>query len=232
MDRDHQQRMNDTYGRMKYIYDLTRPFFLAGRARMRSLVKPNPGQRVLEVGCGTARNLILLRRQWPHANFTGIDISSEMLSFAQHRVAQERFTSQIALFEGELGDFSQTGEYEDHFDFILFSHSLSMIPDWQSVLRLAIGMLKPGTGELLIADFGACEKWPALAVRGLYKNLSHFHVTPRLELLSFLRSDPRVDSARVEAILGGYGQVLEVIRAAGPHLISDQTHTNGHLEQT
>ena len=41
-----------------------------------------PGMRVLEVGCGTGRNLVSALRRFPQAEFYGMDISSEMLATA------------------------------------------------------------------------------------------------------------------------------------------------------
>ena len=41
---------------------------------------------------------------------------------------------------------------------------------------------------MIIADFGACQAWPGIAARRLYKNFSHFHVTPRASLEHVLRS--------------------------------------------
>lgn len=222
MDPAHQKRMDKTYGRMKYVYDITRPLFLAGRGMLRRSVQPCPGQRVLEVGCGTGRNLILLARDWPSATFTGLDISSEMLSYARMRVERSGVAARISLFEGELGDFVSTDGCGDHFDYILFSYSLSMIPDWQAVLRRSLPLLKPGTGKLLIADFGACEKWPGPLARRLYKNLSYFHVTPRPELGAFLKNDLANGGLQVRQhrLLGGYGQVLEVTRPSSQCTVS------------
>jgi S-adenosylmethionine-diacylgycerolhomoserine-N-methlytransferase len=222
MDLAHQARMDKVYGRMKYVYDATRPLFLAGRRRLRATVQPAGDARILEVGCGTARNLILLARKWPQTSLVGIDISSEMLSYARTKVDQAGLGTRIALIEAELADALATTHCSTPFDYVVFSYSLSMIPDWQTVLRQALPLVKPDTGKLLIADFGACEAWPGPVARRLYKNLSHFAVMPRPELVSFLTSEPiggRLD-VRQSRLLGGYGQMIEVRRTsvlASPH---------------
>lgn len=212
MDLDHQHRMDHVYRHMKYIYDATRPLFLAGRRTVRGLVQAEAGARVLEVGCGTGRNLIVLARRWPQAHFIGLDISREMISYARERVDQAGLGQRIELIESELADYTaSTGPEPAPFDVVLFSYSLSMIPDWQQVLQSAIPLVKPAEGQLLIADFGACQSWPGPVQRRLYKNLSHFHVFPRPELPEFLAADRRL-SVREKRLLGGYGQVLEVRR--------------------
>jgi S-adenosylmethionine-diacylgycerolhomoserine-N-methlytransferase len=224
MDILHQRLMDKVYGRMKYVYDATRPLFLAGRARIRRAIRPRPGQRLLEVGCGTGRNLILLARQWPEAIFTGLDISSEMLSYASDQVKQHRQAARISLFEGELEDYLMDKDRLEDFDYILFSYSLSMIPNWKPTLSQALSILRPESGQLLIADFGACEKWPGLLVRRLYKNLSYFQVTPRTEIVSFLTAELTNEALSVqqESLLGGYGQLLRVSRLTPAYTVNDK----------
>lgn len=205
MDLDHQRRMDRVYGQMKYIYDATRPFFLAGRRQLREAVPTHAPRRVLEVGCGTARNLILLAKRCPQASLTGIDISSEMLSLARSKVAASSFSSRITLIEAELADFAATNPAP--FDDILFSYSLSMIPDWQTVLHQAIPLIAPNGGQLVIADFGACKSWPRLAQWRLYKNLSYFHVTPRPDLADVLQRDLNLTVTQ-RTLFGGYAQII------------------------
>lgn len=212
MDVEHQQRMDRVYGRMKYVYDATRPFFLAGRAAARQEVVASGAASALEVGCGTGRNLILIARRAPQMQLSGLDISSEMLTLARSKVTAAGLSQRIALIEGELADAAR--EYPDaHFPAILFSYSLSMIPDWQGVLRQALERLSPG-GVLVIADFGACGAWPALARWRLYKNLSYFHVTPRTDLPAFLRDGLNL-AVTERSLFGGYGIVLTARRESG-----------------
>src|SRR5436190_741980 len=53
----HSEMMDRVYRRQRHIYDLSRKFFLLGRDRLIGALKPPPGGQVLEIGCGTARNL-------------------------------------------------------------------------------------------------------------------------------------------------------------------------------
>ena len=71
--------MDSIYRTQRHIYDLTRKYYLLGRDRLiRELAPPEDGC-VLEVGCGTGRNLIKAARRYPRARFYGIDISEAML---------------------------------------------------------------------------------------------------------------------------------------------------------
>ncbi|KAB2875016.1 MAG: class I SAM-dependent methyltransferase, partial [Pseudorhodoplanes sp.] len=80
--------MDRIYRHQRHIYDVTRRFFLLGRdAALRELQPPRPGA-VLEIGCGTGRNLIAAARRYPQALFCGIDISNEMLKSCRRSVAR------------------------------------------------------------------------------------------------------------------------------------------------
>src|SRR5688572_33390123 len=76
----HQQLMNGVYRRQRHIYDITRRSFLLGRDPMIAGLAVPQGGSVLEIGCGTGRNLIEIHRRYPHACLYGIDISHEMLT--------------------------------------------------------------------------------------------------------------------------------------------------------
>ncbi|MEI9924051.1 MAG: class I SAM-dependent methyltransferase [Bradyrhizobium sp.] len=71
------QRMNRMYRRQRHIYDGTRRYYLLGRDQLISGLQPGAGASVLEIGCGTGRNLVLAGRLYPDARFFGIDVSTE-----------------------------------------------------------------------------------------------------------------------------------------------------------
>ena len=76
------RRMNRMYRRQRHIYDGTRRYYLLGRDQLISRLRPDAGASVLEIGCGTGRNLVLAGRLYPDARFFGIDVSTEMLTSA------------------------------------------------------------------------------------------------------------------------------------------------------
>ena len=53
----HAALMDKVYRRQRYFYDLTRRYYLFGRDKMIRELALAPGDAVVEVGCGTARNL-------------------------------------------------------------------------------------------------------------------------------------------------------------------------------
>ena len=54
--------MDRIYHRQRRYYDFTRKYYLLGRDRLIEGLAPPPGGRVLEIGCGTARNLVAAAR--------------------------------------------------------------------------------------------------------------------------------------------------------------------------
>ncbi len=76
-------RMNRIYKRQRHIYDATRKFYLLGRDGLIDRLQLRAaGDSVLEIGCGTGRNLILAAQRYPGVRCCGIDVSTEMLTSA------------------------------------------------------------------------------------------------------------------------------------------------------
>ena len=74
--------MDRMYRRQRHIYDLSRKFYLLGRDEAIARLRPAPGDKVLEIGCGTGRNLVKLAQAYPEARLFGLDVSREMLATA------------------------------------------------------------------------------------------------------------------------------------------------------
>ena len=86
-DAAHCGLMDKLYRRQRHIYDFTRKYYLFGRDRLIRNLGLKPGQRLVEIGCGTARNLIAIARRYPEARLFGLDASAEMLETARARLA-------------------------------------------------------------------------------------------------------------------------------------------------
>jgi S-adenosylmethionine-diacylgycerolhomoserine-N-methlytransferase len=182
---DHSRLMDRVYRRQRHIYDLTRKYYLLGRDRMIYGLDIAEGQSLLEVGCGTGRNLIVVSKHYPMTRLFGLDISSEMLATARGKLAG--LPNEVTLRELDASRFVPADFDEAGFDRIMISYALSMIPDWEKTLAASLAALKPG-GSLHIADFGQQEGLPRWFGAMLRSWLRQFHVTPRANLESALRS--------------------------------------------
>ena len=81
--------MDGVYRYQRHIYDLTRKYYLLGRDRLLAGLDVPPDGTVLELGCGTGRNIVLAARRYPAARFFGLDISAAMLETAAASLARE-----------------------------------------------------------------------------------------------------------------------------------------------
>jgi len=179
-------RMDRMYAWQTGIYDFTRRPYLLGRDQLIESLAPPNGSRVLEIGCGTGRNLIHAARRWPKANFCGFDVSPVMLTKAREAIDKAHLEQSIRVTQADAVNFPTMLFGEEPFQRIYFSYTLSMIPDWIAALERAAAALPPG-GSLLIADFGDQRDlpgWFRILLRGW---LTMFDVTPRNDLEAVMR---------------------------------------------
>lgn len=203
---NHAELMDGVYRWQRHIYDLTRKYYLLGRDRLIAGLDVSPGGTVLELGCGTGRNIILAARRYPDARFFGLDISSEMLETAGKAIARDGLADRVALARGDATDFNPLALFgQNNFDRIFVSYSLSMIPGWEKTVSAALAALAPG-GSLHIVDFGQQEGLPGWFRSLLRGWLRKFHVTPRANLREVLESESRRTGAthRFRTLYRGY----------------------------
>src|SRR5580658_6036820 len=180
--------MDRMYSRQRFIYDLSRKFYLLGRDEAIARVRAAPGDKVIEIGCGTGRNLVKLARAYPEARLFGLDVSREMLLTAAASVARAGLSARIALARADATSF-EPRELFGHagFDRVMISYALSMIPPWREALGRALDVLSPG-GSLHLVDFGDCAGLPRPFKTGLRRWLAAFDVTPRDDLSAALEA--------------------------------------------
>jgi S-adenosylmethionine-diacylgycerolhomoserine-N-methlytransferase len=213
---DSARLMDAMYRHQRHFYDFTRRYYLFGRDEMLAGLMPPHGGTVLEVGCGTARNLIRAARVTPDAHFHGLDLSAEMLKTARANIARHHLGDRISVAVADATSFDGQAIFgKRHFDRVFFSYTLSMVPAWEAALDRALGHVAPG-GSLHVVDFGQCEKLPPSVRTMLFAWLRRFHVTPREGLLPALASRagaPGYD-LQTQRLYGGYAwlSVLSIPR--------------------
>ena len=202
----HGMAMDRMYRFQRHIYDVSRCYYLLGRDQLLDRLAPPPGGSILEIGCGTGRNLIGAARRYKHAKLFGIDISQEMLKTALGTMGRIGLDRHVLVACADATSFDPvTTLGQRQFDRIYFSYTLSMVPEWQAALRHAFGLLSPA-GELHIVDFGQCEALPRGFRKLLFRWLDLFHVSPCAELRrEIIRLATRTGAAsNFEAPYGGY----------------------------
>ncbi|MGV0878613.1 methyltransferase domain-containing protein [Martelella sp. FLE1502] len=199
--RDHAAAMDAMYRYQRHVYDLTRKYYLFGRDRLIADLNCAPDDTLLEIACGTGRNLVSIAKRYPGVRLYGLDISEQMLVSARAKFANA--VSPPVLVAADACDFTPAALGETGFDRIVISYGLSMIPDWQQAVKLARRALNPG-GSLHIVDFGQQEGLPAWFRAGLLAWLAKFHVTPRADMVAVLEAEAIDAELEFETIGRGY----------------------------
>lgn len=170
--------MDRIYRHQRHLYDATRKYYLLGRDQLIADLAPPEGGTVLEIGCGTGRNLIAAARAYPSASLSGLDVSALMLERAAAGVGRAGLDGRIRLGQGDAARFSSHALFDRRdFDRVFLSYSLSMIPDWEAAINAALAAVAPG-GRLHLVDFGRQEDLPWVFRALLYAWLRRFHVVP------------------------------------------------------
>ena len=115
--------------------------------------------KLLEVGVGTG---LALRHYGPHLRVTGIDLSTEMLELARKRVKKSGHSNIEALLEM---DATSLAFPDNHFDIVVASYVLTVVPNPVEVIHELARVIKPGGAVLIVNHFsvesglrGAIEK--------------------------------------------------------------------------
>lgn len=200
----HGALMDRVYRRQRHIYNLTRRYYLIGRDDLIRDLDLRPGDSAVEIGCGTARNLVAIANRFPGARLFGLDASSEMLGTAAESVSRAELSGRIILRRGMAEELEPQlfGESRG-FDCAIFSYSLSMIPDWRRALAAAGRVLTAG-GRMHIVDFGDLAGLPRPVSAALRLWLRKFHVAPLAELLKELEQTSDAASGNLHIYSGRY----------------------------
>ncbi|MEJ8473435.1 class I SAM-dependent methyltransferase [Roseibium algae] len=182
------QLMDAVYRNQRHIYDLTRKYYLLGRDLLIERLAPPSGAHVLELGCGTGRNLISAAQRHPDARYYGIDISDHMLETARRNIEKAGLADRILVSQGDASDPAAADVFGAlSFDRIIYSYTLSMIPVWREALNAGVSRLASG-GRISVVDFGQQDALPRIFRTLLFAWLRSFHVSPRAEMETVLRS--------------------------------------------
>jgi ubiquinone/menaquinone biosynthesis C-methylase UbiE len=118
------------------------------RERLREVLSPSSGERVLEVGPGTGYySLPVARWLEPGGRLDMLDIQQEMLDHALRRATSEG----IANIAGERADAREMPYADDSFDAAYLVTVLGEIPDQDAALRELRRVVKPG-GRIVVGE--------------------------------------------------------------------------------
>jgi ubiquinone/menaquinone biosynthesis C-methylase UbiE len=125
------------------------------RARLRQVLAPAPGERILEVGPGTGYySLPVAGWLAPHGTLELLDLQSKMLDHTLARAKQ----AEIENMRSTVGDAQQMPFAENTFDGAYLTVVLCEIPDQEAALRELRRVLKP-SGRLVVGELLGDPHW-------------------------------------------------------------------------
>jgi len=154
------------------LYDPIVKLFGGDRVRRQLIDQAalSPGQRVLEVGCGTGTLLVMLKQKHPQVEVVGLDPDPKALERARSKAARSGVSVQ---FDQGYGD--QLPYADATFDRVFSSFMFHHLPSEEKagMLHAVRRVLKSG-GELHMVDF----EGPEDHAHGILAHL--FHTNKRL----------------------------------------------------
>lgn len=176
------RKLESFYAGQAEAYDAFRERLLHGRrALIEALVLPD-NAHVVELGGGTGRNIDFFGTKLNNIKqYEVVDLCASLLAVARKRAGQ---SNNIRVVEANACTYQPSSPV----DLVIFSYSLTMIPDWEVAIENAKKMLK-SNGKIAVVDFTLSDqqsRWMSLFWRkwfghdGVYLNPAQ---AKRLQLL-------------------------------------------------
>jgi len=141
------------------------------KKRLVELVNPRPGQRIVDIGCGTGTLTLMIKRAEPAAVVVGLDADDDVLEIARRKAAQDGGRA-ILWRQGFSYDLPFPDGTVDLVTASMMLHHLDRT-DKLATFREVRRVLRPG-GRFLIVDFGPPHE-PIMRLAA--KFISHFEQT-------------------------------------------------------
>jgi demethylmenaquinone methyltransferase/2-methoxy-6-polyprenyl-1,4-benzoquinol methylase len=173
-------KVNDLFAAIARRYDLLNDLQSFGlhrhwKRRVVELAAVRPGQRALDICCGTGDLALTLARSG--AEVVGLDFSQAMLEIAENRRLKST-PSSIPNPKFIQGDAQQLPFPENSFDAVTVGYGLRNLANWEAGLHEMVRTAKPG-GRLVVLDFG---KPP----NALWREIYFTHLKMTVPLLGWL----------------------------------------------
>jgi len=153
----HAEKLQRFYAPQAGRYDAFRERLLHGRRELIERLAIAPGGTVIDMGGGTGRNLDFFGvRMLSLARVEVVDLCPALLDRARQRCAQ--WPDVAVAVEADATTYRPMAGV-NRADCVIFSYSLTMIPDWRRAINNALRILRPG-GLIGVVDFRVSRRDP------------------------------------------------------------------------
>lgn len=156
------------YAKLASVYDARWSFYVRATTDATVARLPQSLGNLLDIGCGTGALLFRLSHEFPEANLSGVDASSEMLA-----MARTRLRPQVELKEG----WAEKLPFDDaRFDTVVSCNMFHYVRHPHDALVEMLRVLRPG-GTMMITDW--CDDYLSCRLCDWYLRWfdpSHFHM--------------------------------------------------------
>jgi demethylmenaquinone methyltransferase/2-methoxy-6-polyprenyl-1,4-benzoquinol methylase len=163
-------RVKDLFSQIASRYDLLNDLQSLGlhrywKRRLVQLAAPQPGERALDLCCGTGD--LTLALTCSGVETVGLDFSEQMLELARRKVEKlSRVQDQARKSQGSTlvparfvrGDALGAPFEDSAFNIVTMGYGLRNLSDWGEGLREMQRVASPG-GRVLVLDFGKPDNW-------------------------------------------------------------------------
>lgn len=128
------------------------PHPIISRSRLKRVLEPRPGERILEIGPGTGYYTLHLAEWVGTGEVEILDVQSEMLEHTMRKVHSHGLTN-VSSTQADAADLPHA---DGSFDAAVLVTVFGEIPDGDAALREVRRVLKPGgrliVGEIAVGD--------------------------------------------------------------------------------
>jgi ubiquinone/menaquinone biosynthesis C-methylase UbiE len=205
--RDH---LIDTYRKKANHYDTTSLLYpvpgYPHRAQRRLAIQAlglRPGDRVVDIACGTGLNFPLLEEViGPTGGIVGVDLTDAMLAQAQARVDTNGW-SNVSLVLSDAAEF----DFPSEVDAVLSTYALSQVPECAQVIADGAAALSPGR-RWVVLDLKIPHKTPrwltklGIATAGRFASLEEWIARSPWEAIRAAMQNELTDVSWTELFFG------------------------------
>ena len=227
------EHLIETYRNKAKHYDITSRFYpvpgYPQRAQRRRAVRAlglRPGDRVIDIACGTGLNFPLIEEViGPAGGIVGVDVTDAMLAQAQDRIETNGW-SNISLVLADAADF----DFPSEVDAILSTYALSQVPECADVIAHGAAALSGG-GRWIVLDLKIPRNTPrwltqlGIATVGRFASLEEWTVRRPWEAIRAAMQDELAHFSWTELF---FGTAFLAAGSRGPGSVDEALHGNGY----